>query len=312
MVFWLCCLTGILITIVILLTLKIHLLKKSADEISNAFSDRLTSDSNVLIDLSSRDRHMRNLAYTINKELKKLINDRHRYQQGDAELKNAVTNISHDLRTPLTAVCGYLDMLDKEEQGENSKRYLKIIRGRTEIMKQLTEELFRYSVFTSVSDGTPSEPVILNSALEESLSAMYTSLKAGHITPSVTMPDVKVKRMLNRNALSRIFGNIISNAVKYSDGDLEITLEENGRITFSNHAEKLDEIQVGRLFDRFYTVETASSGSTGLGLSIARALTEQMGGSIDAEYEDGMILIHVHFPKHLLYSQGQHTGVSVC
>lgn len=300
MVFWLCCLTGILITIVILLTLKIHLLRKSADEISNAFSDRLTSDSNVLIDLSSRDRHMRNLAYTINKELKKLINDRHRYQQGDAELKNAVTNISHDLRTPLTAVCGYLDMLDKEEQGENSKRYLKIIRGRTEIMKQLTEELFRYSVFTSVSDGTPSEPVILNSALEESLSAMYTSLKAGHITPSLTMPDVKVKRMLNRNALSRIFGNIISNAVKYSDGDLEITLEENGRITFSNHAEKLDEIQVGRLFDRFYTVETASSGSTGLGLSIARALTEQMGGSIDAEYEDGMILIHVHFPKHLL------------
>lgn len=300
MVFWLCCLTGILITIVILLTLKIHLLKKSADEISDAFSDRLTSDSNVLIDLSSRDRHMRNLAYTINKELKKLINDRHRYQQGDAELKNAVTNISHDLRTPLTAVCGYLDMLDKEEQGENSKRYLKIIRGRTEIMKQLTEELFRYSVFTSVSDGTPSEPVILNSALEESLSAMYTSLKAGHITPSVTMPDVKVKRMLNRNALSRIFGNIISNAVKYSDGDLEITLEENGRITLSNHAEKLDEIQVGRLFDRFYTVETASSGSTGLGLSIARALTEQMGGSIDAEYENGMILIHVHFPKHLL------------
>ena len=300
MVFWLCCLTGILITIVILLTLKIHLLRKSADEIANAFADRLTSDSNVLIDLSSRDRHMRNLAYTINKELKKLINDRHRYQQGDAELKNAVTNISHDLRTPLTAVCGYLDMLDKEEQGENSKRYLKIIRGRTEIMKQLTEELFRYSVFTSVSDGTPSEPVILNSALEESLSAMYTSLKAGHITPSVTMPDVKVKRMLNRNALSRIFGNIISNAVKYSDGDLEITLEENGRITFSNHAEKLDEIQVGRLFDRFYTVETASSGSTGLGLSIARALTEQMGGSIDAEYEDGMILIHVHFPKHLL------------
>ena len=300
MVFWLCCLSGILIVIIILLAVKIHLLRKSADEISNAFSDRLTSDSNVLIDLSSRDRHMRNLAYTINKELKKLINDRHRYQQGDAELKNAVTNISHDLRTPLTAVCGYLDMLDKEEQSENAKRYLKIIRGRTEIMKQLTEELFRYSVFTSVSDGTPSEPVILNSALEESLSAMYTSLKAGHITPSVTMPDVKVKRMLNRNALSRIFGNIISNAVKYSDGDLEITLEENGRITFSNHAEKLDEIQVGRLFDRFYTVETASSGSTGLGLSIARALTEQMGGSIDAEYEDGMILIHVHFPKHLL------------
>ena len=260
------------------------------------FSDRAASDTNVLIDLSSRDKSMKNLANIINKELKKLQNDRLRYQQGDTELKNAVTNISHDLRTPLTAVCGYLDMLDKENQSENSKRYLKIIRGRTEIMKQLTEELFRYSVFTSVSNGTPSEPVILNNALEESISALYTALKESHISPSINMPDVKVKRMLNRNVLSRIFGNIISNAVKYSDGDLEITLGENGMITFANHAEKLDEIQVGRLFDRFYTVETASSGSTGLGLSIARALTEQMGGRITAEYQGGMILVHVHFP----------------
>lgn len=296
MVFWLCCLISILIIIIAILVIKIHLLRKSADEISDAFSDRVASDTNILIDLSSRDRHMQNLADNMNRELKKLQSDRHRYQQGDTELKNAVTNISHDLRTPLTAICGYLDMLDKEDQNENTKRYLKIIRGRTEIMKQLTEELFRYSVFTSVSNGTPSEPVILNSILEESISALYTSLRQSRITPSIVMPDVKVSRMLNRNAVSRIFGNIISNAVKYSDGDLEIILDETGRITFANHAEKLDEIQVGRLFDRFYTVETASSGSTGLGLSIARALTEQMGGSITAEYKDGMILVHVHFP----------------
>lgn len=296
MVFWLCCLISILIIIIAILVIKIHLLRKSADEISDAFSDRVASDTNILIDLSSRDRHMQNLADNMNRELKKLQSDRHRYQQGDTELKNAVTNISHDLRTPLTAICGYLDMLDKEDQNENTRRYLKIIRGRTEIMKQLTEELFRNSVFTSVSNGTPSEPVILNSILEESISALYTSLRQSRITPSIVMPDVKVSRMLNRNAVSRIFGNIISNAVKYSDGDLEIILEETGRITFANHAEKLDEIQVGRLFDRFYTVETASSGSTGLGLSIARALTEQMGGSITAEYKDGMILVHVHFP----------------
>ncbi|MWK60427.1 sensor histidine kinase, partial [Pseudomonas otitidis] len=114
------------------------------------------------------------------------------------ELKNAVTNISHDLRTPLTAICGYLDMLDHEEQTENSQRYLRIIRGRTEIMKQLTEELFRYSVFTTVSNGTSSEPVILNSMLEDSLSAFYTALKQSRITPSVSLPDQKVQRLLNR------------------------------------------------------------------------------------------------------------------
>ena len=92
-----------------------------------------------------------------------------------------------------------------------------------------------------------------------------------------------------------MFGNIISNALKYSDGDLIITLREDGEIIFTNHASQLDEIKTGRLFDRFYTVETASAESTGLGLSIAKALTEQMGGKITAEYKDGMILVKVCF-----------------
>ena len=111
------------------------------------------------------------------------------------------------------------------------------------------------------------------------------------------MPEQKIVRMLNRNALSRIFGNIISNAVKYSDGDLVITLDKDGVITFANHTSALDEIRVGRLFDRFYTVESASADSTGLGLSIAKVLTEQMGGEISAEYEDGMIRVKLSFPK---------------
>ena len=296
MVFWLCCLIGILIIIILFLIIKVCLLRKSADEISRAFSDRVETDTNTAIDISSRDPHIQHLAKDINIELKKLRDDHHRYQQGDAELKSAVTNISHDLRTPLTAICGYLELLEKEELSDSAARYLRIIRGRTEIMRQLTEELFRYSVFTSVSNGTTNEPVILNNVLEESISALYTALRQNKITPSIHMPDAKVHRMLNHNALSRIFGNIISNAVKYSDGDLKITLEENGTVTFANHAEKLDEIQVGRLFDRFYTVETASAGSTGLGLSIARALTEQMGGTISAVYEDGVIKVQVNFP----------------
>lgn len=297
MVFWLCCLTGILTFIIFILIIKICLLKKSADEIADGFAGRAASDTNTLIDISSRDRHMRKLADAVNKELLLLQDDRRRFQQGDQDLKNAVTNISHDLRTPLTAICGYLDLLDREEKSEAASRYLKIIRGRTENMRQLTEELFRYSVYTSVSGGTPDEPVVLNRCLEDSISALYAALKQKHITPEITMPEQKIVRMLNRNALSRIFGNIISNAVKYSDGDLSITLDKDGVITFANHASALDEIRVGRLFDRFYTVESASADSTGLGLSIAKVLTEQMGGNISAKYEDGMIRVELAFPK---------------
>ncbi|MDE5931133.1 MAG: HAMP domain-containing histidine kinase, partial [Lachnospiraceae bacterium] len=95
--------------------------------------------------------------------------------------------------------------------------------------------------------------------------------------------------------LSRIIGNIISNAMKYSDGDLQITLSERGEMTFSNHASGLDEVQAGKLFDRFYTVHTARK-STGLGLSIAKQLTERMGGIIDAGYREGMLSIYLFFP----------------
>ena len=307
MEFWLWSLIAILLIIIVLLIIKICLMKKSAREISESFLDRLTEDTNTLIDISSRDRHMRKLAQEINIQLNKLKEERHRFQQGDfqqgdRELKDAVTNISHDLRTPLTAVCGYLDLLDREEKSEDAGRYLAVIRSRTEILRQLTEELFRYSVFTSAADKAPGEPVILNRLLEDSISAFYAALKQRDITPRITLPEEKIRRTLSRSACSRLFGNLISNALKYSDGDLEITLKDTGEIIFSNHASRLDRIQVERLFDRFYTVETASSRSNGLGLSIARALTEQMGGAISAGYEDGILRICILFPGTAVYT----------
>ncbi len=289
-------LIGILILIIFLLILKVYLLRKSIREIEKEFSYRIKTDTNTLIDVSSHDRQIKKLAESINTQLRELRKERHHFQQGDFELKEAVTNISHDLRTPLTAICGYLDLLESEEKSEEVKRYLNIIKNRTEILKQLTEELFRYSVFVSVSNNTSYESVVLNSVLEESILGFYADLKSHMITPEISIPDKKIKRNLNKNALSRIFGNIISNAIKYSDGDLSVTLYQSGEIVFSNSASKLDEIQVGKLFDRFYTVDTAKK-STGLGLSIAKALTEQMNGSITAKFENTIISIHVIFPE---------------
>lgn len=289
-------LIGILILIIFLLILKVYLLRKSIREIEKEFSYRIKTDTNTLIDVSSHDRQIKKLAESINTQLRELRKERHHFQQGDFELKEAVTNISHDLRTPLTAICGYLDLLESEEKSEEVKRYLNIIKNRTEILKQLTEELFRYSVFVSVSNNTSYESVVLNSVLEESILGFYADLKSHMITPEISIPDKKIKRNLNKNALSRIFGNIISNAIKYSDGDLSVTLYQSGEIVFSNSASKLDEIQVGKLFDRFYTVDTAKK-STGLGLSIAKALTEQMNGSITACFNNGTISIRLIFPE---------------
>ena len=292
---WLWVSIGILIAIIIVLLVKIHILQKSVKEIEIAFADRLVTDTNILIDISSSDKNVRRLANTINGQLRKLRTERRRFQQGDLELKHAVTNISHDLRTPLTALSGYLELLEQEEKSESVNRYIEIMKDRVDILTQLSEELFRYSVIISTKDNITKEQVIINTVLEESIAAFYTVLTERNIVPEIQISETKVVRMLDRSALSRVFSNLISNVIKYSDGDLKIVLSENGEIVFSNMASGLDEIQVGRLFDRFYTVEAARK-STGLGLTISKTLVEQMKGTISAIYENNRLSIHIFFP----------------
>ena len=188
-------------------------------------------------------------------------------------------------------------MLEAEQKGAlASARYIAIIRNRTETLKDLTEELFRYSVIASQEEEHPTL-VTLNEALEESIAAYYTALTEHCISPEVQITEKKILRRLDPSALSRIFSNLLSNAIKYSRGDLDIRLSDNGEIVFSNAAPALDEVQTGKLFDRFYTVDSGRK-STGLGLSIARALTERMGGMIWADYENAVLHVHVLFPDH--------------
>ena len=160
--------------------------------------------------------------------------------------------------------------------------------------EQLTEELFHYTIVSSDTEELSLKKISINGVLEKSILSYYVVLKRHNIIPQISIPDKKVERMLNENALSRIIGNMINNAVKYSDGDLIISLSADGTLRFSNHAAELTEIQVGRLFDRFYTVSSARK-STGLGLSIAKTLTEKMGGTITASYVNNILTICIKF-----------------
>lgn len=290
---WVLC--GVLAAAVLVLAVKVLLLQKGMDEIREQLGERLSQDTNNLLFLSTRDRHARRLAVELNGQLRLLRKQRRQYQTGDRELKEAVTNISHDLRTPLTAICGYLDLLEREDKSEAVTRYLAFIENRVQAMKQLTEELFRYSVILSTED-LEMEEVCLNAALEESLAGFYAALTERGITPTIHMPEERVVRRLNQAALSRVFGNILSNALKYSDGDLDVTLLDGGEVIFTNAAFGLDEVQVGRLFDRFFSVEAARD-STGLGLAIAKTLVERMGGTIAAGYCAGRLMIRICFKK---------------
>lgn len=274
--------------------ITVVLLKKELKSISHQMSDILNNDTNALITVSTKDKSILNTVKALNSNLKNLRKKELNIQTKNAEISTAITNISHDLRTPLTAISGYLELLKAEEKSEEVERCLRIIENRTDAMKNLTEELFQYSLVICGENELEFQNVSVNGVLEESIAVYYAVLKEKGIEPNITVTEKQIIRKLDKNALMRIFGNILSNAVKYSDGDLEITLTDSGEITFANTSSKLDEIQVGKIFDRFYTVENART-STGLGLSIARSLAEKMNGNVTAGYNNGKFLITVSF-----------------
>ncbi len=291
---WVLC--SILYAIVLILCVKIHTLKVSMEEIRVQLADWLKTDTNTLISISSSDRQIRLLTSDLNRQLRQLRRQRRQYLDGDRELKDAVMNISHDLRTPLTAICGYLDLLRDEEKSEKVTHYVMAIQNRAEVLKQLTEELFRYSIIMSAQEPMRLEPLCVNDILEQSVVSFYATLTKRGITPQIDITEKKIMRTLNRTAFLRVLNNILNNAVKYSGGDLNILLTETGEIIFSNTAKNLNDVQVGKLFNRFFSVETARN-STGLGLAIAKTLVEQMQGTITAQYYDNVLSVCLNFPQ---------------
>ena len=283
-----------LFIIAVFLAVKLYLLKKTAREITVSFEEVINKDTNIGIRISGRDKDMRELTDSINKQLIELRKQYLQYNLGNSELKNAITNMAHDIRTPLTAIYGYLDMIENTDDPEKKSKYISIIRERTEIMKQLTEELFQYSMVVSDDKELELEDVFVNQVLEESISSFYPALTEKNIVPDINICSEKIYRRLNKQALSRIFANLLNNAVKYSDGDLKIKLLPTGEIVFENTAKALSSVKTEQLFDRFFTVKT-SSNSTGLGLSIAKNLVERMNGSIAANYKDNMLNINIWF-----------------
>ena len=247
---------GLLIVLLIAAIIKILLLKRSVREIKEAFADRLKKDTNTVIDTSSRDKDICELASSINEQLRILRREHLNYHQGNMELKTAITNVSHDLRTPLTAICGYLDMMQKTELSEHQERYLSIMKERTEMMKQLTEELFRYSIIISDENTVTTEKIIVNQVLEDSIMGYYAVLTEKGISMNVQLTEKQITAELNKEYLSRIFSNLLNNAVKYSDGDLDITLSDIGEITFCRSRTALRPLLYGRSCSSFHRSRT--------------------------------------------------------
>lgn len=281
--------------LIVALLAKIIVLKKSVRKIRADFVVAKKGDSNRIITVDCRDRDILQLASGMNETLDEIRKYYLLYHEGDAEMKTAITNISHDLRTPLTAISGYLELLKPMEKSKEVEQYISIIEERTAHMKKLTEEMFEYAVIASAqTEETTLEEVDLNRAIEDCVMEYYGAITERNIDLKVDITEKRIIRNLNKVQIERVFSNLISNALKYSDGDLSIYMNEEGIIVFANKAKSLSKVSVEHLFGRFYTVENARN-STGLGLSIAKTFVERMNGTIRAEYEQETLSIILTF-----------------
>ncbi len=280
--------------ICILLIVKLYLLKKAIKEIEKSFPSILNEDTNNLITISSSDKDIKSLTINLNNNLMNLRKQKLQYQNGNQELKKIITNISHDLRTPLTALKGYIDLINQEELSSNQKKYLKIIQKKSDELTELTGQLFEFSKTMDNIEmvNIKKEECCINEILEETLVNFYSIFKGKNITPTISICNKKIYRKVNKTSIIRIFENILSNVAKYSNGDFKIIMNEDGVITFSNKSTSLDATTVQKIFDRYFSVENAKE-STGIGLSIAKKLVELNGGNIKAKYNKGYLIIKV-------------------
>lgn len=281
----------VLSILVITLVLRVVTTNIEIRNIIRDLEDITEKDTNILLTTSSGDKSIKSLVDSLNKELKKLLSIKREYSKGVFDVKKSAENIAHDIRTPLTVIKGYVDLLEEEDLSEEGKKCLEIIKGRTRYMKEMTDELFLSLSMKSRGVFSLSD-IDAKSVLEEALVSFYNEFKKKGMTPSIITPNDKVILKADSKALYRVYSNIISNALKYGEGEFNVQMDEKGNITFSNYAPNMDSVEANKLLDRYYTISDAKA-SSGIGLSISNEILQEMGGELKVRLDNKRLYISI-------------------
>lgn len=290
----------ILVIFLFIAFLYLLLLKRSIKNFNKKLKNKLKSNSNIILTTDMTDKDFSDLIDTINKILDKYSNIKNEYETKNNNLQKMMTNVSHDLRTPLTSALGYIDIILKSNLSEEDKnRNLKIIEERLNRLSDLINSFFEFSKIISNNENIKFEKVNLVAILENAISNHYEDFSDKKRMINFKTDNRKIEIISNEMMLSRIFDNLIRNAYKHSKSDLDIFIEmsDNIQITFSNGLLYSD-LDVDRIFDEFYTVDISrTKGNTGLGLAIVKEFIEQLGGTIKAKKDNGTLSFQILFKK---------------
>ena len=284
----------ILIVILIIFILKTKEINRLTLELK-----KLNSEGKIeKLRLSLPNKNIENLIVEINT----LIDDKRKmeniYKEKDMELREAIANMSHDLRTPLTSIMGYVYLLNDDKLNkEERKEYLKIIEKRSLVLNDLITNFYGLSRIQADQYEIKFEPVNLELVLGEIIAAFYETLDYKFGEPEINIEEGLGPVLGDKQALNRIFTNLIENIIKHGEGEVKISLKKKNKyivMEFSNKAEELESKDVNRIFEKFFTKDRMRTGqNTGLGLAIVKLLVEKQGQKIEAKKVGNRLVINI-------------------
>lgn len=256
-------------------------------------------NTNLTITSVGSDRSFYELIKLLNDNFnkqEKIINE---YRSSDNSLKETITNLSHDIRTPLTSLDGYFQILRECENEDDKERYYSVIKGRISALKDMLEELFTYAKLQDTSFELDMESISINKLLLDTAFGFYEDFKCRGIEPIFDINEEDMYIFANSGALKRVLQNVIKNAISHGEQSVEIYLKKQHNkavLQIANQYNSIDNIDETKVFDRFYKADVSRTHtSTGLGLSISKELVDKMNGNIFASKNDKMFIITIEF-----------------
>ncbi|QMV41163.1 sensor histidine kinase [Cohnella cholangitidis] len=271
-----------------LLLVRLLLLRRELGRMTEqlrSYNERTTGKK---IEVALFDRRLENLAEQINRQSDLVVDAEARRRRTENELRQAVANISHDIRTPLTSIFGYIQLLEAESiTPEEKLEYVTVVKNRTKRLQALLNDFFELSVIESSDYLLRTERLGMTVLLSDILIGFYDRFNERDITADIRLPEDEVVIYADESAVRRVVENLLVNTIKHAAGQVEIRFERQQKtavLTIVNEAKGLSDKDVRLLFDRFYTVDrTRSAQGSGLGLSIAKSLMDKMNGTLTAE-----------------------------
>ena len=289
----------VLLVIIVFLSVRILIMKRSVRNMSEELKQTRDEGYNRQLRVDLIDSDIDKLANEFNKNLDYQKSMKLETEKTRRQLEQSISDIAHDLRTPLTVVKGNLQMLEGEPLSDKGREYLEISARKSDTLKSMVDEFFELSVLESDSSVVELQEVEMIGFLSELIIDYETLIRDNGLEPEISFPDTSVKVKANREMLSRVFSNLFSNIFKYAEDSFSLTVNKGKEYCYIKLSNKINtdtDIDVEHIFDRTYRADKArTAGGAGLGLYIAKLLVEKQKGSIEAKLEDKRLEFIIRF-----------------